>query len=297
MVPTDRTHLPPVFDPDYYRERYEDLRSMSDEELAGHYEQFGRSEGRVASSAALREGLLALIPMNGPVLEIGPFCNPSVIGDNVYYFDVLDQDGLRRRAATTEYPVVRIPEVHFVSPDGNLGVVDRSFGAIFSSHCVEHQPDLVEHLQQVARILEPGGRYFLIVPDRRYCFDYPLPESHLGDVLDARQRRQRVHSLKNVLSHRVLITHNDAVRHWAGDHYDGPEQHVDSGRALAALAEFDASNGAYIDVHAWQFTPASFATLLRSLGEMRLVGLEVEDIFDTPKDRNEFTAILRKATA
>lgn len=293
-VEMESQSLPKEFDQGFYRDLYADLRFFTDEELEHHYQAFGRSEGRTASYAALRENFLRLIPDDAPALEIGPFCNPSLLGANVSYFDVLDADGLRSRAEKIHYPVILVPNIEFVAANGSLEVVDRVFGAVFSSHCVEHQPDLIRHFVEVERILRPGGRYYLIIPDKRFCFDYGLPESHLGDVLDAWHRAEKQHSMKSVASHRALTTHNDQVRHWQGDHFDEGWGVDVTARATAGMRECQESKGAYIDVHAWQFTPQSFANLMRRLIEMRFFRLEIERVYDTPRNRNEFTAILRK---
>ncbi len=167
--------------------------------------------GRLSSQAASQ---------SSRVLEIGPFCNPCMTGRNVRYFDVLDRAGLLKRAAEQGYLVVSAPKIDFVSPVGDLSVVDATFDAVVSSHCIEHQPDLVAHLAEVARILEPGGRYFLLVPDKRFCFDHFLAPSTVAGVVDAWKEGRKVHRLASVLEHRALTTHNDTARHWAGDHAD-----------------------------------------------------------------------------
>ncbi|WP_419825243.1 hypothetical protein [Sphingomonas sp.] len=284
--------LPPAFDADHYRRANPALASLDDEAAARDYAESGRTGGRVASPAALREGLTALIDTGRPALEIGPFCNPLLTGEQVHYSDVLDADGLRARAAEIGIGPARCPErIHHV---GGLGDVAERFDAVLSSHAIEHQPDLVRHLEDVAALLDPGGRYFLIVPDRRYCLDHYLPDSSLADILAAYQEERTRHPAASVVEHAALTTHNDCVRHWRGDHgaIDPAEQARRAGRALH---EYRSAEGRYVDVHSWQFTPASFATLIAALGEAGLCAFEAERVYDTPRDRNEFCAVLRLA--
>ena len=92
--------------------------------------------------------------------------------------------------------------------------------AVFSSHCIEHQPDLVRHLQEVANLLEPDGAYFLLIPNKLYCFDHFIAETSVADVMLAHHLGHRVHTLASVIEHRALTTHNDPSRHWLGDHAD-----------------------------------------------------------------------------
>ncbi len=78
--------LAPEFDPSFYRLLHEDMRSVSDEELALHYSSHGRREGRMATPAAHRQGFLSSVPRDGEILEIGPFTKPAFAGDNVRFF-------------------------------------------------------------------------------------------------------------------------------------------------------------------------------------------------------------------
>ena len=286
--------IAPAFDAGYYRARHPDLALETDGSAASHYAETGRQEGRVASPLAEREGIIDLVRGHGSVLEVGPFCNPLLTGEGVEYLDVLNAEGLRQRAAQHKIDPSRCPPViHYV---GSLEQVHRRFDAVISSHSVEHQPDLVRHLEQVARVLEDGGRYYLIIPDKRFCFDHFLPESSIADILAAYREARQVHSLKSVIEHTALLAHNDAARHWRGDH--GVRRSDDFPRRIGeALKAFDDSDGGYIDVHAWQFTPESFRAVVETLGALGLTSFDIEEVYDTPRDRQEFCAILTKRRA
>jgi SAM-dependent methyltransferase len=276
---------PPVIDPGFYRGLYSDLSAMADGQLLDHWSRYGISEGRQGSAAALRGGLLGLIRSSDTVLEIGPFTNPAVVGPNVKYCDVLDREGLVSRAQAVGYPPDRAVPIDFVSPNGDLSVVNESFDIVVSCHCIEHQPDLIHHLSQVSGILNPGGVYLLVIPDKRYCFDHFIPESTVDKILSARGRN--VHTTDSLIEHRAHITHNDASRHWLGDH-GRPAFEDDPSLIDRAVAEFNAADGRYIDVHAWQFTPASFRALMME-PNIPMVPLCV---YETPHGNQEFCALL-----
>lgn len=280
------------FDVDFYRRCNADLQALSETDLVDHYLHHGCAEGRLASPAALREKFLERISVSDSVLEIGPFCNPCAMGSNVSYFDVLNAAALLERAKCVGYPVRGNPHIDFVSPTGDLGIIDQQFDAVVSSHCIEHQPDLISHLQQVERILRSDGRYYLIIPDKRYCFDHYIAESNLAQILSSYLQKRRLHTEASVIEHRSLITHNDAGRHWAGDHFDPGWVDGVAFRAINALAELEASGLGYIDVHAWQFTPMSFASTINNLNKMNLINFKLETLSSTVCGRNEFTAVL-----
>lgn len=281
---------PPTVDPDTYRATSLALAALDDESAIAHYCAYGRDKGVVASPLALRENLLLFIDDDCSLLEIGPFYNPLKRGPKVEYLDMLDAAQLRARAERTGRNQAGVPEtIHHV---GDLEVVDRTYDAVLSSHAIEHQPDLVRHLKQVERILNPGGGYFLIIPDKRYCFDHFIAESTIADILQAHCEQRRSHTLKSVLEHRALTVHNDSARHWQGDHGNPARQRT--ARVKAAIEEYEAADGDYIDVHAWYFTPPGFQSVITVLGELELIGLEIAGLYHTAHGRNEFCAILKK---
>lgn len=283
--------MPNEFDAEFYRETYPDLVHLDPDELYEHFIVHGKREGRFGTIYAGRAGFLDLVSGAESILEIGPFFAPVATGPNVKYFDVLSQDDLIARGTALGHDVSRVPKIDFLSPNGDLSIVNESFDAVLSSHCIEHQPSLIRHLEEVHRILKPGGSFFMIVPDKRYCFDHFLPISTIADVLDANDDRQ-VHTVRNLVEHRALMTHNDPARHWDGDHGEPgpPSERVDL--IKAALAEHSPTD--YIDVHAWKFVPESFRQIMEDLVSLGLSNLVPERVYNTPFHSHEFCAVLTK---
>jgi hypothetical protein len=285
--------LPPEFDAGFYRRTYGDLRRLSDAELLAHYQGAGIREGRIASPVGTRGGFVQLIAEARSVLEIGPMAAPVMRGPNVKYFDVLDTQAMKTKAAHHGLDVSQCPEIHYVSETGDLSVVTQPFEAVASSHAIEHQPDLIAHCLQVARILEPRGRYFLIVPDKRYCFDHFVAESSIADVIDAHERQKRFHDASSIIELIAMGTHNDPVRHWKGDH--GEPHFKRAPRKIREAVElFRAHPSSYLDTHAWQFTPASFKEIASLLFELQMVPFRPVRVFETAFATLEFCAILEK---
>lgn len=224
-------------------------------------------------------------------LEIGPFFTPLLRGANVSYFDVLDRAALRERAKRIGGKEEDVPEINFVSPTGDLAIVDRQFDVVVSAHVIEHQPDLVRHLENVADILRPGGEYWLVVPDRRYSFDYALPESSYEAVIAAHKEGRKIHSTDNIIMHLTQTVHNNALLHWLGWHSQA--KRAVNFREHASAEVKRAENGEYVDVHAWVFAPLSFNEILIRLYTDGFIKLKILKITDTAFGKLEFFARLR----
>jgi SAM-dependent methyltransferase len=284
--------LPEALDLAVYRARNPDIASFDDEQLLVHYSTYGMSEGRESNALLTRGDFVALVPPDADALEIGPFYSPVLKSARAKYFDVLSREELIARARAIGVADPGVPNIDFISAVGDLSGIVQHFDVVLSSHCIEHQPDLIKHLRQVQTLLREGGRYFLLVPDKRFCFDHFIAHSTIADVMDAHQSEARVHSLRNVINHRAMTCHNEGARHWAGDHGTYLDNHA--ARVSAAIDEFVAHAGGYIDVHAWFFTPGSCVELLTTLKQLGLIELSIERVYPTRQGSIEFWMVLRR---
>lgn len=75
-------------------------------------------------------------------------------------------------------------------------------------------------MNNVEKLLNPGGYYFVLAPDKRYCLDHFIPESSLAQVIEMQIENKGFHSMRTFLESRSLTTHNEFLRHWKGDHGD-----------------------------------------------------------------------------
>jgi hypothetical protein len=282
--------FPVSFCADTYRQLHHDLREMDSDTLRDHYNTFGIVEGRQACKVRDRNDFIKLFDGIRPALEIGAFDSPLLKQDDVKHFDVLDQVSLKVRAHELGRNSDRVPYIDYVSPTGELSVIQDKFELIISSHAIEHTPDLIAHLLDISNLLTANGVYALMVPDCRYCFDHFIPPSSIAEVLQAHVEGRKVHTLASVIEHRALTTHNDPAKHWDGNH--GSSAGAEPDRVLAAISEWQSAKGGYIDVHAWQFTPQSFETLISLLGNASLVNLKPIRVYNPVRGANEFLVIL-----
>jgi SAM-dependent methyltransferase len=276
----------------FYRDRYRDLAKFDDDQLLRHYYKYGYFEGRECHPRAKREGLVAAVD-GLKALEIGPFVNPKLRHDNVKYLDVLSTEELIERAERLNKSTEGIRSIDFVARDGSLCGIDETFDVVFSSHNLEHQPDLIAHLNEVSAALNEGGVFAMMVPDARYCFDAFLPLSKISEIFNAHYEGRTRHSVGSVIEHRAMLTHNNTAKHWE----EGNERRyrpLEPAKIAKALTEFAETGDAYIDVHAWQFEPLSLSDILRTLIEIDIIEFTSVSCRGPVRGRNEFSVELLK---
>ncbi len=283
-------NLPSNFDVDIYRNNNYDLKHMDNNEAYWHYEKYGKNEGRICSKIINRDTLKSYINENMSCLEIGPFDNPVVSGEKVKYFDVLDRENLIKRSIECGRISNNVPFIHYVDPNCNLSIINEKFDCVLSCHSIEHQIDLIKHLNDVSNLLYQNGCYFVICPDKRYCFDHFIKETTIADVIDMNENKRNNHSIKSVIEHRALTCHNDPIRHWNNDH---GEYNIDFIAVKNAIDEFRNSDS-YIDVHSMQFTSTSFENIINILYSLKYIDLKIEKIYHTLRNSCEFYAVLKK---
>ena len=237
----------------------------------------------------------------GAGLEIGPLHDPVVArpGVDVQYLDVFDRDTLLETYA--DNAIVNkdlIPDIDIVLTDnGRVRSIaeaagDARFDWVMASHVIEHVPDLIGWLDQIATITTDGAALVLAVPDRRYCFDLHRPGTSLGQVLQAHELGEMVPSVRAVYDHNRNLTPVRPEEIWAGQRV-GYERRTHTLEAVQAKVA-RARSGDYVDSHVWLFTPGAF---LEQIIELRTLGLSewrVEQFQTTRSNSHEFYAVLRR---
>lgn len=165
----------------------------------------------------------------------------------------------------------------------------QAYDTIVASKSLEFQPNLVKHLQNIFDLLSPGGKYCVVLPDCRYDATHHMTPSSLAQVLKARFDSRTTVLPETLFEHAALQTHNDAVRHWRGDH-DMPS--ID--RIQEAQKLLNPHNVTSARVQAWIFTPHTFSQIVGALHDTGHSELELTKLFVTLKNKNEFCAVLTR---
>ena len=283
------------FNHEIYR-NHKDLKSMSNAELETHFLIFGIPEGRVYNHIQNREGFLKPIDYkNGNILEIGPLDHPQLdyTSPRYYSLDVFTKEQLIKNYSHD--PGVnkeKIIEPSYVIVNNDYSPIKEKFKCVFSSHSIEHVPCVVTFLNNLETVLSDDGQVYLIIPDKRYCFDHFKQETDIYDVLQLFYEKNYRPRLKDYLKMVSQVTHNNCVEHWNGNHgsitngpllqhYHGISQHF--------------RTGAYMDAHVSFFTPQNFMEIIGILHELKLINLEIHKMYHTLRNNLEFYVILKKA--
>ncbi len=85
-----------------------------------------------------------------------------------------------------------------------------------ASHVIEHVPDFVGFLAEVDGVLRVGGRLGLVVPDRRYTFDFLRRTSSLSEIIDCHLRQSRRPTPGQIFDYVSNVGKVDTVLAWRG---------------------------------------------------------------------------------
>jgi glycosyltransferase involved in cell wall biosynthesis/SAM-dependent methyltransferase len=219
------------------------------------------------------------------LIEIGASYNPlipRVAGWNTVIVDHADRAELL--AKYHDIPgfsaADNVEEVDFIWRDGPLidaipADLHGTFDGLIASHVCEHMPDLIGFFVAASRLLKPSGKLVLALPDKRLCFDFFQPLTTTGNLLDARGRTR--HSAGTLFDALAYFTERGSVVAW---HKGGP---IEPFRLPHTLEQAQAMlgvnpDGAYVDTHAWRFTPTSFQLLVLELNLLRAIPWDIERV-------------------
>jgi SAM-dependent methyltransferase len=129
-------------------------------------ETYAQNRDPDGSDAALIDDLLADLPADPDVLDIGPGDGARTLANLPVGSVGVD---ISRRGL--ELATETVPDAHFLQGDmTTLALADDSFDAITAYHAVFHVPrvDHPDVYQEFARVLRPGGRLLMTLPSGRF---------------------------------------------------------------------------------------------------------------------------------
>ena len=226
----------------------------------------------------------------GQVLEVGPGSSPFPVAPSarVTYIDRCVEGG--RDANWPELKGHRHgPDPHLnlnVDVDRLRPIGDASFDAVIASHVIEHLANPLRALQEFHRVLRPGGRLVLVVPDRTRTFDHVRQPTTLRHLLDEHARN-------------VAEVSEDHIREFCEAIYSQPPIHPPEVREWHNPATLDSDGLALlrrrsIHVHCW--APEEFAVLIAGAISRNLMTWQVADSYflEDCGSKGEFGLVLQR---
>ena len=207
-------------------------------------------------------------------LEIGALDKPLIVpkdlsdGSEIIYADHLSSTDLKAKYKLDQsVDLDSIVDVSIVNPAGDFSecMEGRLVDYIVASHVVEHVPNPIRWFQMLFEILRPGGFIFLVIPDKRFTFDYQRPVTTFGAMLQSFLSGKLRPSAADVFDHHSSAVMIDGSRVWSGLLSEADMVPLASSKAALAYAKEVEDGNKYHDVHVSIFTPISFFSILSLL--------------------------------
>lgn len=239
-------------------------------------------------------------------VEIGPLDRPIISrsAGRILYLDHHDTEGLKQKYAAHAADGLVSPddlaEVDLVADGRRFADILGTKGPIdyvVASHVIEHIPDPVGWLCDLAEGLRDGGLVSLVIPDRRFTFDRFRRPSNAGDLIDAFLQRRTVATAGQVFDYFANVCMVESSAIWNGAQ---PERVPVPGHTPATALQLARQLGrgtAVPDVHCSVFAVAEFADVLRQIIMLDLLPYEVVALEPPSFGEAEFFVTLRKSAA
>lgn len=248
------------------------------------------------------ESLKAGITQEMQGIEYGPSYSPLLPkseGWNVTIVDHVSQEDLIAKYSNWGVPVDLIEPVDIVITDDNpiekqLAHKAGNIDYIIASHVFEHLPNPLGFLEVCEHLLSPKGFLRLAIPDKRFCFDLLKPLTSAGDLIQAfveKRVRPTLGQYYNAIAMHSLKAGQLAFPGETGMDNIILQNHPKDVYYSALQAHQSLS---YVDIHAWAFTPSSFAAAMHLLESSGLSKLSLEQI--EADGIYEFFATFRKCS-
>lgn len=244
-----------------------------------------------------------LLKPNDRILEFGPLIRPIVSKKeypNIVFADVRSTEEIRDLYTTSTYleatgldvDISSVTEIDHVIKTSYTETFknEEKFDVVYLSHVIEHMPDIISFLEDVANIIKKDGKLVLIYPDARYCFDHFRNGTTFIDAYDV--YRHKSVNAKAVFDFTYNVLHeNDPAVFW------GKKNVIDllpQNKFKDSLKSYDKAfdNDLPDDVHFWPFSDYQFVKFLYDLERAGLLDFEINDFHETQFNTQEFMVIL-----
>jgi hypothetical protein len=280
-----------------FRSQSDMAASFGYNEFYWHPEQDAKQDQVVGD---FRDFIRRSVAKDQPAVEVGPSLRPIIpkrLGFDVTIVDHADETAIAAKYASQGLDTSEIEPVDVVWTGDKLAeaMPHRNMAAIVACHMIEHATDFIGFLNDCTDMLAVDGQILLIIPDRRYCFDFFHPSSDVGKVIDDHQQQRRLHSFQSLFRNTTNIgARIDGATVIAWGQHELEDVVLMNGDPERGLHFLSSETSEYVDSHENYFTPSSFVLLLE---ELRYLGiLQLAPRIVTRARNCEFLIVLDKAT-
>ncbi len=117
----------------------------------------------------------------GRGLEIGALSNPAPLNARVLYADIYDKAAMTKILGALEggpyYDLEKLVEPNLIlqPPHFFIPLANGELDFVYSSHAMEHSPNILAAIYDQLRCVKVGGVVYFIVPNRRGTYDHRRP--------------------------------------------------------------------------------------------------------------------------
>lgn len=239
------------------------------------------------------------------ILELGPLNRPIAdkrIYPDTFYCDIRSTEDVRKLYSGNDYleatgirvdPETIIPIDYVVKENYEKTFREvEKFDYVIASHVLEHMQDLIFALRDIGTVLNRGGVFCIIYPDKRYCFDHFRTSASFRDAYDV-FRNGAVKNASMVLDfYYSVIAENNPCVFW---NKNGIEDYLPTSSFEKAIEHYErALNGMKMDdVHYWPFTDMDFLKFLYDCTRAKLIPYRCISFWPCAENDQQFMVALQ----
>lgn len=160
------------------------VRTDSGKELVGSPRVYRQDFADMLDGSTDLRKSLSFSFLEGVGIEIGALNNPLPVAPTVMvrYLDRMEPADLKRHYPEVDADAMVTPDI--VGEGETLSCLkDESQGFVIANHFLEHVENPIRCIQNLMRVLKPGGILFLALPDKDKTFDQHRKETSIQHLL------------------------------------------------------------------------------------------------------------------